>query len=214
MIYLSCIELDLKQSAARRWLDNPYRIHQRLLTAWPDGAAGRVLYRIEVEREPARILVQSPAEADWEKCFAGLPILCGTPRQKRMELVVAPGQRLRFFLRANPTVRRLRFDEKDTSPRDRMTGQRVALLREEEQLEWLQRKAEAAGFAILTADARDRGEQVSYRPSSRSRLTHQSVDFEGRLQVTDSRRLLDAVVMGIGSAKGFGFGLLSLAPAA
>jgi CRISPR system Cascade subunit CasE len=36
--------------------------------------------------------------------------------------------------------------------------------------------------------------------------------YEGRLQVTNIELLLDAVMSGIGPAKGFGFGLLSLAP--
>ena len=49
MIYLSCIELDLHNSQARRWLGRPYEVHQRLLSAWEDGQAGRVLYRVESE---------------------------------------------------------------------------------------------------------------------------------------------------------------------
>jgi len=39
------------------------------------------------------------------------------------------------------------------------------------------------------------------------------VRYEGLLQVTDPHLLVEAVRAGIGSAKGFGFGLLSLAPA-
>lgn len=39
-----------------------------------------------------------------------------------------------------------------------------------------------------------------------------AVLFEGVLQVTDPDKLRIAVGAGIGSAKGFGFGLLSLAP--
>ena len=41
-----------------------------------------------------------------------------------------------------------------------------------------------------------------------------AVQFDGVLQVTDPDKLVAAVETGIGSAKGFGFGLLSLAPAA
>ena len=47
------------------------------------------------------------------------------------------------------------------------------------------------------------------------RLAHLAVRYEGLLQVGDPERLLQAVRGGIGSAKGLGFGLLSLAlPAA
>jgi CRISPR system Cascade subunit CasE len=44
-------------------------------------------------------------------------------------------------------------------------------------------------------------------------LTHHAVRFDGLLVVTDPERLRHALRAGIGSAKGFGFGLLSLARA-
>jgi len=210
MIYLSCLEPDLGHAAARRWLSNPYLIHQRLLMAWPDGKAGRVLFRAEEERRPCRILVQSWEAADWERAFRDFDVLLGPPRQKRVDLVLDAGRMLRFLLRANPTVRRLQFEGKvERVP----AGDRVGLLREEEQLAWLRRKAEEAGATVLAAEARNRGEQVSIRPSTRTRMVHQCVEFEGRLRVTEPERLLHAVREGIGPAKAFGFGLLSLAPA-
>jgi CRISPR system Cascade subunit CasE len=224
MIYLSCLILDLERSLARRWLSEPYRIHQRLLRAWEDGgegqpragtrvaAPGRVLYRVELDRRPPRILVQSLTAADWERCFAGFPVLGEPARQKRVEVAAAAGQTLRFFLRANPTVRCLRFGEEGPPPDRLVAGQRVGLLREEEQQEWLARKVEAAGCALLAAEARDRGEQVCYKKATRARMIHRCVEFEGRLQVRDPERLRSAVAAGIGSAKAFGFGLLSLAP--
>ena len=44
------------------------------------------------------------------------------------------------------------------------------------------------------------------------RLQFYAVQFDGVLQVTDADLLVRAVQAGIGSGKGFGFGLLSLAP--
>ena len=44
-------------------------------------------------------------------------------------------------------------------------------------------------------------------------VPHFGVRFDGTLQVTDARALARAVRDGIGPAKAFGFGLLSLAPA-
>jgi CRISPR system Cascade subunit CasE len=40
------------------------------------------------------------------------------------------------------------------------------------------------------------------------------VVFEGRLRVTDAEAFRRALAAGIGSGKAFGFGLLSVAPAA
>ena len=44
------------------------------------------------------------------------------------------------------------------------------------------------------------------------KLRHFAVCFEGVLKVTDEDLFTETVENGIGSAKGFGFGLLSLAP--
>ncbi len=41
---------------------------------------------------------------------------------------------------------------------------------------------------------------------------HGGVQFRGILEVTDQERFVDSYHSGIGSAKGFGFGLLLLAP--
>ncbi len=212
-MYLSCIELDPDQSDARRCMSNAYLVHQLLLKAWPDGEAGRVLYRLELERRPPRLLVQSAAAADWARCFAGTAIPLEMPRQKRLEIELAPGKLLRFFLRANPTVRRLDLEREGRPPEGLISGERVGLLREAEQVGWLTRKAAAAGFTVVSAEARDRGDQVSYRAAARQRLVHRCVDFEGRLRVTDPEAMLAAMRGGIGPAKAFGFGLLSLAAA-
>jgi len=44
-----------------------------------------------------------------------------------------------------------------------------------------------------------------------ARQFHLAVQFDGRLRVTDPGALKEAVRSGIGSAKAYGFGLLSLA---
>jgi CRISPR system Cascade subunit CasE len=49
--------------------------------------------------------------------------------------------------------------------------------------------------------------------SAQGGQTHVPVLFEGVLRVNDPAKLIEAVRNGIGSAKGYGFGLLSLAPA-
>ena len=41
---------------------------------------------------------------------------------------------------------------------------------------------------------------------------HGGVQFRGALEVTDQEKFIETYQSGIGSAKGFGFGLLLLAP--
>lgn len=43
------------------------------------------------------------------------------------------------------------------------------------------------------------------------KVTHLGVQFDGLLQVVDPARLLETIRDGVGSAKGFGYGLLSVA---
>lgn len=224
MIYLSSLELDPSDRDVRQLLANPYRVHQKLLHAWPDGAVGRMLYRLEWERRPLRVLVQSAQEADWSRCFPRGTGLSEPPRQKAVEFRPMRGQLLRFLLRANPTVRRLRAQGPGPAAHDPLIGKRVALYREPEQLAWLVRKGEQYGFEVpllgrdeagepvYDVEVRDRGDVVGFK-SGGGRLVHHCVDFEGRLRVTDTEAFSAAVEAGIGSAKGFGFGLLSVAPA-
>lgn len=205
-MFLSSLEIDVSNYRGRTWIANPYRVHQRLLMAYPDeladADAGRLLFRIEDGRRPPRILVQAPLEADWQQAFTDHPVLLRT-QQKQIEPTFSEGRRLRFLLRANP-IRR-----------SNETGARLGHLREKEQREWLVRKSETAGFRPLAFDMLSRGLFKSRRNPSKDRSiqTHVCVDFEGLLQVTDPAAFAEAWCAGIGPAKAFGFGLLSLAPA-
>ncbi|MHB9130030.1 MAG: type I-E CRISPR-associated protein Cas6/Cse3/CasE [Armatimonadota bacterium] len=207
-MYLSVLEIDGGAYIGRNWLSNPYRIHQRLLMAFPDGEAGRMLFRVEMDRRPPRILVQAPGQADWDRAFTDLPILASTPRQKDISFTVQAGDHLRFLLRANPTKRLslgTSVEGKD--------GPRVSLFREEDQRTWLQRKGEQYGFAPLSFTLLPRGNTISRKNPAKDsgQQVHFTVDYEGMLQVRDAGLFTAAVEQGLGPGKAFGFGLLSLA---
>ena len=77
-----------------------------------------------------------------------------------------------------------------------------------------------AGLAPVRLDRDDKVQ--GWRPAGasptgshapRSRLTFEGVTFEGVLEVTDPERFAATVRSGIGPAKAYGYGLLSLAPA-
>lgn len=199
-MFLSCLDLDPSPTRrlTRLWLANPYRIHQRLCLAFRE--PGRVLFRME-ERPNLRLLVQSPTEPDWGAAFADHPVLSSPPRCKPFDPAEAVGRRLRFRLRANPTVKR--------------EGCRHALVDEEDQHAWLIRKGEQGGFVPSTVAVRGGMMQVSSKGRHRGgdRQLHFAVEFEGLLRVVAADPFADAVRHGIGSGKAYGFGLLSLAPA-
>jgi CRISPR system Cascade subunit CasE len=213
-MYLSKLILDPRSRRVQREVAEPYQMHRSLMRAFPDDLKEgdeRVLFRLEPGRNGSLVLlVQSWGFPDWSWLSAPeagsylLPVAEPNPAVKAFDLALAPGQILAFRLRANPTVKR-RFNEKD--------HKRVGIYDEQEQLAWLERKGESGGFRLLSArttDGHDVGGKIR-----RDRETHTlklaAVQFDGLLQVAEPAILRETVRHGIGSGKGLGFGLLSLA---
>ena len=199
--------LTLKSTrAAKSWVANAYRVHQRLMM----GCAGdpRMLFRIEEMTEVGaieglqRILVQSQRVPEWDAVFADLGVV-DLPIETR-EYQVAPdrGAVYRFRLLANPTVTRVRPGEK--------RGVRLGLLQEVDQRAWLRRKLEESGLVPADVAVKDLGLRRSQK-SDGSSQTHQAVLYDGHGTCTEAGALMQAVTAGIGPAKGYGFGLLSIA---
>jgi CRISPR system Cascade subunit CasE len=199
-----------------------------------------VLYRVESYNGGVRVLVQSRERPDWSRLPGNyLRTPAAVKQMDELYAGIAPGQVLRFRLRANPTKR---LPGRATNLKDpRFAGKRVDLRSEPDQLQWLARKGEASGFVLLRADIKRAGpsagvlidhqngddeEQfiadvrtvgiatnvVRYLPGRKVDLSFGSVVFEGRLRVTDAEAFHRVLAEGIGAGKAFGFGLLSVAP--
>lgn len=226
MLYLSSLVVDGRSREAQSDLSDCHAMHRRLLLAFPNLGglpAARdhfgILYRLETGDGGAVVLVQSSAEPDWSRIPDGY-LRDAMPLVKRIDQLYATiteGRRLHFRLRANPTRR---ISNRDTTQDERWRGKRVELRREEDQVKWLARKGEQAGFSLITIrtqpDVNDvhttgAADHVMGRRDSH-RLTFASVTFEGRLQVINADAFRTALWRGIGSGKAFGFGLLSIAP--
>ncbi|MCZ7543318.1 MAG: type I-E CRISPR-associated protein Cas6/Cse3/CasE [Anaerolineae bacterium] len=169
-----------------------------------------MLFRLESRPRTGEILllVQSQGAPDWTWMVAPehrhLLLPLGdepNPWVKRFDPKLRAGQVLQFRLQANPTVKR--------------QGRRYGLYREEEQADWLRRKGERGGFRVVEMRITGQGmvEDDLTRDGAKHAVQLLSVQFDGLLQVSDATRLLDSIRQGVGSGKGLGFGLLSLAPA-
>lgn len=206
-MYLSKLTLDPSPGARQvlRDLASPYEMHRTILRAFPnhdEGGPGRVLFRVEPRTgsaEPHVVLVQSVKLPDWSR-LADLPHYLLSAESKPFSVSVPPGRKLRFRLRANPTVKR--------------GGKRHALVKHEDQVGWLLRKGEPGGFRPVDVAVRRAVRQTSWRADAekKRRVTQVAVLFEGVLQVTDPQTFAETIAAGIGPAKAFGFGLLSVAP--
>jgi CRISPR system Cascade subunit CasE len=179
-------------------------MHRTILRAFPGPLdTDRVLFRLDYSREGGQLtlLVQSRLTPDWSHHQSLTGYLLGSPESKEFSLAVRSGQRLRFRLRANPTVKR--------------EGKRLGLLTEESQRQWLDRKATEGGFRVLGVQVVREGMAQGRKTEGEQRhgLSHLAVRYDGVLEVAEPDRLLCTVASGIGSGKAFGFGLLSVAPA-
>mgnify|MGYP000548422036 CR=1 FL=1 len=220
-MFLSRLILNPRSRQVRAEIANLYEMHRTVLHAFagPGSDPGRVLFRLDIHPRTSvpTLLVQSPYAPDWSFLLApgkdyllpddALPLGVENPAVKPLELRLRAGQTLAFRLRANPTVKKDRAGHEQ--------GRRAGLLDEKAQLDWLKRKIEAAGGALLSASAVQQAFVTGslFRGNRRHELKFLAVQFDGVLAVQDPQRLTEAVAAGIGSAKGLGFGLLSLAPA-
>ncbi len=213
-MYLSCLMLNPRHKRAQRELAHPYELHRTVLSAFAPAlpAGERVLFRVDTPRGNASpaLLVQSQTEPDWRWADALPGYLLCPAQYKPIELELRPGQVLSFRLRANPTVKKKSHQDGKEPPAN---GVRLGLLREESQRAWLERKGEQHGFRVLRVVIAPEAIQTARKPGLEKGLSHVAVRYDGLLQVTDGELLLQAMRGGIGSAKAFGFGLLSLGPA-
>lgn len=208
-IYLSRLSLNLQSTAVRRDLSDVHQLHRTIMSQFDptrgNRAAQRVLYRLDSGRRlTPTVLIQSLSPPCWalEDQYVLRP-----PETKDVERALASivtGQRLRFRLRANPTRRQ--------PARERPNAPRLPLTDWESRAGWLTRKmAEAGATPIdealdIVAQPRDTGNANGHR------ITVWPVLFDGILTVEDPDLLRQALVAGIGPARAYGNGLLSLAP--
>jgi CRISPR system Cascade subunit CasE len=198
MLYLTSFPI-VNSRLALGWLANRYRVHQRLRMAYRDEP--RLLFRIEELGGTTRILAQSSTYPDWQDAFGEFNVLAAGPLVKELNFdKLHKGAYYRFRLVANPVV-----------TRDR---KRLGLFKEEDQLNWLDRQLDRSGAEVKECVSRQLGlERSEKNPAKDNQVqTHYAVEFNGVLMVEDAVLLAERVRVGIGPAKAYGFGLISLAP--
>jgi len=240
-VYLSQLKLNLRSPKVQRDLINCQKLHARIMSAFPKSGGGGgaraefgVLYRVEVEDDEAvenkylKVLVQSRIEPAWHKVSENeaRDYFAAKPKVKEVERLYAAitaGQVFSFRLRANVTRK---IKTKSDPDGRRRNGNRVQLWDESRQLDWLARKAAAGGFEIVTANLNgiksypaaqaNPGGTIKGRKEGPTGgpipLTFGGVLFEGLLKVTDAGAFRETLAAGVGPAKAYGFGLLSVAP--
>lgn len=228
-MYLSRLILNPRSRQVHRELADPYELHRTVCKAFPnanytDNEPLGILFRLDLHprtRIPT-LLVQSRQEPDWvflsidrKNYLLGendLPLEVKNPDTKEIDLQLREEQVLAFRLRANPTFKKT--IEKEGGEKHKM---RLGIFKEEDQRKWLERKFGSAGAELLAVSVLNdqfvRGKLFAEKENKEKQMRFLSVQFDGMLQVKDPEQLVKTIYSGFGSAKGLGFGLLSLARA-
>jgi len=205
-LHLTQILVSYEDAVRLLRIRDTYDWHQRVWRAF-GGRTGETrdfLIRVDRKEEAYRVLILSrslPIKPDW--CPAAS---FGTR--------VVPDHYFshtsyQFSLLANPT-KKLRVVNVDGSRKK--NGRRVPLIRREDLFTWMERKAQAGGFAVNPDTLRTVPRGREYFHKSDAHGMHNAVEFQGKLTVSDPALFRATVAAGVGSAKAFGFGLLVLVP--
>lgn len=220
-MYLTKMALNGRRRGAMKLLSSPQAMHAAVQSAFAPGtleaAGGRALWRVDQYGHEISLYVVSPVEPDLTHVVeqAGWQVgeMWQTRDYKPLLSRLEAGQRWAFRLTANPVFHGYKQgrDWSDTKP--------LAHITVEQQRKWLLDRAARAGFRIVDESHGEPALRVVSRSTLRfgkggHRVVVGTATFEGVLEVAEPSDLVHTLSRGLGRAKAYGCGLLTLAPLA
>ncbi|AKV55876.1 CRISPR-associated protein, Cse3 family [Bifidobacterium actinocoloniiforme DSM 22766] len=222
-MFISRIPLNTARYEGHQLLSSPYKLHSAVEHCFPPvpdagRSEGRILWRVDVsqERKAVWLYVVSPLKPDFTHIIeqAGWPLYHEWECKDYSPLLnsLTQGQHWRFRLRANP-VHKVPSKPRDGA-KDALAGSIQGHVTVAQQEQWLLNRAGKHGFRILT-DHEVPQVAVAQRQKQRflrqgKTVTLNTAQFDGVLEVIDAGAFRSALCNGIGRAKGFGCGLLTI----
>jgi len=220
-MYLTRFEVNIARRDARALLSSPQSLHAAILSGFPAGSSAaeggeRVLWRLDQDSPQTLLFLTSPGQPDLTHLVesVGWPNTEGWLTRDYSGFLgsLQAGQQWAFRLAANPVRSGKKTD-------DATRTQRFGHLTAAQQTEWLLARAARCGFVIPVGtggepDVAVRRHQVVRFSRKSATVTLSTAVFGGRLEVVDPLALRAALTGGIGPAKGYGCGLMTLARAA
>jgi CRISPR system Cascade subunit CasE len=222
-VFLTRFQINPARRGARKLLASPHAMHAAVLAAfaepvvYPDGR--RTLWRLDQgPLQQVTLYLASPTQPDLTHLVeqAGWPTT-QTWQTRPYDGFLAslkPGQQWAFRLTANPAHNGRHPKKPETAP-----TQRFGHVTARQQRDWLLAKAERAGIRIVAGELGEPDLLVHHRttisfPRNGDTVTITVATFDGRLEVIDAHALRRLLVGGLGPAKAYGCGLMTLATAA
>ncbi|WP_165985496.1 type I-E CRISPR-associated protein Cas6/Cse3/CasE [Streptomyces sp. YIM 98790] len=231
-MYLTRFRINTARTGARRLLASPQVLHAAVMSSFAEilpgapGAPGapdapRVLWRLDRDAKAhVTLCLTSPYQPDLTHLVeqAGWPA-SEAPGWSTCDYApflhrLSSGEHWDFRLTANPvhSVRR----------RPGEPTRRTAHVTPAHQVSWLLRRQEAAGFRVVPAAGGDPGTPrvvvrgrralVFSRRRNDRPVTLLTVTYDGRLEIADPDAFRRTLTHGLGRARGYGCGLMTLSP--
>ncbi|MFF2792841.1 type I-E CRISPR-associated protein Cas6/Cse3/CasE [Streptomyces sp. NPDC058049] len=224
---LTRIHLNLASPRVRRDLVDATSLHRTVMLFAPDDLGPHprhqagLLFRLEPTHSgttPPLLLIQTRHLPDLTR----LPATYGTTQTRSLAPTLnglTPGRQIHYRITANPTAHH-RLHDDDGRPLPGTYRKRTALTGDQA-IAWWHRRATEAGLTLHTLHTTPQPAARTHpnppatpTPAGRTpRARHVLTRFDGIATITNPDQLRDALLTGIGRAKSYGAGLLSLAPA-
>jgi CRISPR system Cascade subunit CasE len=236
MAYLSRIWLNPLRSGTQRLLRNPQAMHAAVLGGLPtQPVTERVLWRLETSNpHRGQLLVLTRTRPSWEHLVeqAGWPGAEDPQAEVRhyQPLLdrLARGQEYALRVCANPVAAtrnpaapsagQKEYLASTERPRGVLVPHRTAA----HQLAWFADRIAGWGFTLLTTSAGDPQLQLAARErltftktgadGAGRRVVLQTATYQARVHVNDPADALRSLLDGVGRARAYGCGLITLAP--
>lgn len=222
-MYLTSFDINRARRGAQKLLGSPHAMHAAVMSSFPPSATqaspdgGRILWRVDTSPNAVRLYIASPQKPDLTALVeqAGWPTAATWQTASYGSFLdsLESGAVWGLRLLANPT-HSVKQPGPDGNP-VRGRGKRLAHVTAVQQLAWFLSKAAAIGLDVTGPDgptvAVTGRETRTFRRGS-AMVTLGTAQFDGVARITDADLLRQAMRAGIGPAKGYGCGLLTLAP--
>lgn len=203
-MYLSRVKINNHIRTSIRFLSSLQVMHATLEGCFDQKDSTRKLWRLDYLHGEPYLLVFSHSKPDFTPLIQQFGYAGDTGEIKECDGLLAyldNGQCYRFRFCGNPVHA---VKEKGSKSRGKVMPH-VTVAQQEE---WFQKKSECAGFSLETFALVQRNIRRFTR-QGKSVTLHTAV-FEGVLRITDADLFRQALCTGIGRAKAYGCGLLTL----